>query len=68
MKEKYNVIFSKYKGDEVGPTYEITFTRSIENSQRLFVGLPVGLNLYEKYENSKGIKRWILGKIINYFK
>lgn len=73
MKNKYRITSHMFNGrtvygkDNESYSYTWTLNRSLEHMGK-HCGIEAGLNMYTTMENSKGIKRWILNKIINYFK
>lgn len=48
-----------------GYVYEITFNRSLEHTHR-YQGIEKGLDMYEKYENSTGLKKWLIRKLMGF--
>lgn len=65
----FKVINSAFINKEVEGNhhYRLTINQSLDDINRN-VAMAVGANLYEYWFNSTGIKRWILGVIINKFK
>ena len=60
---KYKITAHRFLGEEYDRyTYELTFNKSLVHTGR-WKGIGVGLDAYEKWGNSSGVKKWILGKI-----
>lgn len=46
-------------------TYKISFNKSLDHTLR-YEGIEKGLDMYVKYENSWGIKRWLIKKLMGF--
>lgn len=65
---KYKIAAYRFSGKEYERyTYELTFNKSLIHTGR-WKGIEAGLDAYEKWENSSGFKKWILGKVWEFHK
>lgn len=65
----YKVLSHRYDYTDIpGFQYTITLNKSTDNTLRLWKGIEKGLDMYEKYEHSKGLKKWFIGWFMGFNK